>query len=408
MTEPVSSKFVNSDKEFRRALQVVAEGTTQTRTPAMMSPCDYPAFGAKGDGACFWDIDGHRYIDWILSFGCIVLGHNHPEVNAAAIEEINKGFTLQLPPVLQTDLAEKLVEIIPCAEKVLFLKTGSGATSAAVRVARLATGRDKVIRLGYNGWHDWCCKFDAGIPQDVLQLTKKFEYNDLESLADLFRANPGQVACVIMWACEEEEPHPGFLEGVRDLAHENGALFVLDEVRTGFHLAMGGAQQYFEVTPDLATFGKAMANGFPLSVLAGPAKYMDHVRESWISSTHCTNAIEYAAALATIRYMEEHDVIGKLWDLGRRLIDGQNALAQEVGVEAETIGLAPTPNLVFRYPDDVKNQLAKQTFYEEALRQGVFFHPNHHWFISAAHGPDELSKTLQATEAGFRAVQAVV
>ena len=107
MTDPVSSKFVNSDKEFRRALQVVAEGTTQTRTPAMMSPCDYPAFGAKGEGAYFWDIDGHRYIDWILSFGCIVLGHNHPEVNAAAIEEINKGFTLQLPPVLQTDLAEK-------------------------------------------------------------------------------------------------------------------------------------------------------------------------------------------------------------------------------------------------------------------------------------------------------------
>ena len=398
------TRFSRSRAEFTRALKVVAEGTTQTRAPNMMAPCDYPVFSERGEGAYFWDIDGNRYIDWILSFGCIVLGHAHPVVNAAAIAEIEKGFTQQLPPVLQTDLAEKLIEIIPCAEKVLFLKTGSGATSAAVRVARLATGRDKVIRLGYNGWHDWCCKVDPGIPQDVLNLTLKFEYNDLDHLADLFRDNSGKIACVIMWACEVKEPEPGFLASVRAMAHENGALFIFDEVRTGFHLAMGGAQEYFAVTPDLATFGKAMANGFPLSTLVGRTEYMERVAETWISSTHCTNAIEYAAALATIRFIEENQVIEHLWDIGRRLIDGQNALAQELGVEAETVGLAPTPDLVFRY-DEQSNKVAKKTFYEEALRHGVFFHPNHHWFVSAAHGDKELANSLEATEAGFRAVK---
>jgi glutamate-1-semialdehyde aminotransferase len=208
-----------------------------------------------------------------------------------------------------------------------------------------------------------------------------------------------------MWACAAEEPQPGFLEGVQQMAHEHGALFVLDEVRTGFHLSLGGAQQHFGVTPDLATFGKAMANGFPLSVLTGRAEYMDQIADSWISSTHCTNAFEYAAALATIEYMEEQHVIDHLWDIGSRLIIGLNSTAQDLGVEATMVGLAPMPDLVFRYPDPQVNESAKKVFYEEALCQGVFFHPNHHWFVSAAHGDVELATTLEAAEAGLRAVK---
>ena len=399
------SPFPKSLAEFTRARKVIAEGTTQTRTPSVMAPCEYPIFGERGQGAYFWDVDGNKYIDWILSYGCIVLGHSHPVTNAAAIAEIEKGFTLQLPPILQNELGELLVELIPCAEKVVFMKTGSGATSAAVRVARMATGHDKVLRLGYSGWHDWCCKFDPGIPQDVLNLTHKFEYNDLNSLEALLKDNSGQVACVVMWACEMERPKPGFLEGVRDLAHEHGALFVLDEVRTGFHLALGGAQEFFGVTPDLATFGKAMANGYPLSALVGRDEYMRHVVDSWISSTHCTNAFEYAAALATIRHMREHRVIEHLWKIGQQLIDGQNTLARAAGVEAESIGLAPTPYLAFRYDEPEVCDLAKKAFYEEALRLGVFFHPNHHWFVSAAHADVEVTKTLEATAAGFGAVK---
>ena len=238
-----------------------------------------------------------------------------------------------------------------------------------------------------------------------MNLTHKFEYNDLESLDRVFRDHPGEVACVIMWACAVEEPQPGFLEGVQQMAHEHGALFVLDEVRTGFHLSLGGAQQHFGVTPDLATFGKALANGFPLSVLTGRAEYMDQIADSWISSTHCTNAFEYAAALATIEYMEEQQVIDHLWDVGSRLIVGLNSAAQDLGVEATMIGLAPMPDLVFHYPDPQANESAKKIFYEEALRQGVFFHPNHHWFVSAAHGDVELATTLEAAEAGLRAVR---
>jgi len=404
----MNERFPNSAAEFERALKVVAEGTTQTRAPALMAPCDYPIFSECGKGARIWDIDGNCYLDWILSFGCIVLGHSHPVVNAAAIEQIEKGHTQQLPPVLQNDLAEKLVELIPCAEKTLFLKTGSDATTAAVRVARLVTGRDKIIRLGYNGWHDWCCKVDPGIPQDVLDLTLKFNYNDLDSLAAVFEANSDEICGVIMWACEVEEPQPGFLEGVRDLCHQHGALFIMDEVRTGFHFALGGAQEYFGVTPDLATFGKAMSNGYPISALVGPAEYMDTIGQTWMSSTHCTNAIEYAAALATIRFMEENDVIATMWDIGRKLIDGQNALARDIGVDIEAVGLAPTPDFAFHYDDPGTARSVRKVFFEAVVDEGVFFHANHHGFVCAVHTDADVEESLAATAAGYRAVKEAI
>ena len=197
----------------------MAEGTTQSRTPATLIPGVYPTFGSRGRGARIWDVDGNRYVDWILCFGTIVLGHSHPVVNAAAVTEIEEGFALPLTRPVQTDLAETLVELIPCAEQVLFMKAGSEATSAAVRLARLATGRDKIVRLGYHGWHDWSCTRDAGIPTVVRDLTLTFTYNDLDSLRAVLEAHRDQVACVIMWPCEIETPDPGFLEGVKELAH---------------------------------------------------------------------------------------------------------------------------------------------------------------------------------------------
>src|SRR5690606_5652461 len=170
------------------------EGTTQARTPSTLIVGAYPIFGQRGKGAYVWEVDGNRYIDWILSFGTIVLGHSHPVVNEAVIREIEEGFALPLTRVVQTELAELLVKHIPCAEKALFVKSGSEATSAAIRLARIATGRDKVIRLGYHGWHDWCCKRDAGIPRAVRDLVLTFEYNNLDSLAQVLEANKGEVA----------------------------------------------------------------------------------------------------------------------------------------------------------------------------------------------------------------------
>ena len=397
-----------SEREYARALRTVAEGTTQSRTPATLIPGVYPTFGTRGQGAYIWDVDGNRYVDWILCFGTIVLGHSHPVVNAAAVKEIEEGFALPLTRLVQTELAELLVELIPCAEQVLFMKAGSEATSAAVRLARLATGRDKIVRLGYHGWHDWSCTRDAGIPTAVRDLTLTFDYNDLDSLRTVLEANRGQVACVIMWPCEIDTPQPGFLEGVKELAHAHGALFILDEIRTGFRLALGGAQQYFGVEPDLATFGKALANGYTLSVVAGRAEYLRHVRESWFSSTFNTSSIDQAAALATINEMRRSDAIDHIWRMGRRLMDGLDGLAATHGVEAKTVSLPPTPYLQFTYEDPAVREAAKQVFFTETIRRGVFFHPHHHWFVCAAHGDAELAETLAASEHGFKAVRQAI
>ena len=400
--------YPRSEEEFVRALRVVAEGTTQSRTPSTLIPGAYPIFGQRGEGAYVWDVDGNQYIDWILSFGTIILGHSHPSVNAAAIKEIETGFALPLTRLVQTELAELLVEIIPCAEKVIFLKAGSEATSAAVRLARLATGRDKVISLGYHGWHDWCCTRDAGVPRAVRDLTLTFRYNDLDSLAAVLEANQDQVACVIMWACEIETPQPGFLEDVKELAHQHGALFILDEIRTGFRLAMGGAQEYFEIVPDLATFGKAMSNGYTLSAVAGRDEYMENVHLSWFSSTYNTNSIDQAAAVATIREMQRNNVIEHLWRIGQKLMDGLDDLAQSTGVGAKAVGLPPMPYLEFTYREPDVLTTARHVFYSETTRQGVFFHPSHHWFVSASHREEELAKTLEASEVAFRAVKKAI
>src|SRR5690606_10196415 len=298
--------------------------------------------------------------------------------------------------------AELLVEHIPCAEKALFVKSGSEATAAAIRLARIATGRDKVIRLGYHGWHDWCCKRDAGIPRAVRDLVLTFEYNNLDSLAQVLEANKGEVACVIMWPCEVETPAPGFLEGVKKLAHEHGALFILDEIRTGFHLSLGGAQEYFGVTPDMATFGKAMSNGYAISTVVGRDDIMKNVELSWFSSTFNTNSIDQAAAVATIREIESKGVIEHLWRIGRRLMDGLDQLAQTHGIEAKAVSLPPTPFLEFTYSDPEVREKAKVAFYSEMVQRGVLMHPSHHWFVSAAHGDEEVDMTLDAADAAFK------
>ena len=257
-------RFAESDRLFTEALSLVVGGTTQAKSPDNYIPGAYPIYAARGRGAHVWDVDGNEFIDWILAYGTVVLGYCDATVDEAAIREIREGFAFPLTRPIQNRLAELLVEIIPSAELVHFFKAGSDATTAAVRLARIFTGRDKVVRWGYHGWHDWCCSRAPGIPRHVREDTLTFRYNDLGSLEDVLNSHKGQIACVIMMPLEVELPVPGFLEGVKELAHRHGALFVLDEMRSGFRMALGGAQEYYGVIPDLSTFGKAMSNGYAL------------------------------------------------------------------------------------------------------------------------------------------------
>ena len=398
--------FAHSEKLFARAQEIVAGGTTQGKAPNTLIPREYPIYAARGRGATLWDVDGNQFLDWILAYGIIVLGYCDPDVDAAAIGEIRDGFAFPLTRPVQNELAELLVKVIPCAEMVHFFKTGSDTTTAAVRLARIATGRNKIVRWGYNGWHDWCCTREAGIPRYVRDDVLTFRYNDLDSLADVLKQNRDQVACVIMMPLEIELPQPGFLAGVKDLAHQYGALFILDEMRSGFHLAMGGAQEYYGVTPDLATFSKAISNGYAISALAGKRELMQALSQTYVSSTFFTNSIEMAAAVATINKLQQGQVIPHLWRIGKGLMDGLDRLARDLGVEAQTVGVPPMPFLVFAYPDSEVRETAKYVFYRETTRRGLLLHPNHHWFVCAAHTDQDLARTLEISEAAFRAVKA--
>jgi glutamate-1-semialdehyde 2,1-aminomutase len=404
MSAPALS-FARSEELFAHAQQIVVGGTTQGKAPNTLIPGEYPIYVARGQGAYLWDVDNNRFLDWILAYGIIVLGYCDPDVDAAAIREIQQGFAFPLTRPVQNELAELLVELIPCAEMVHFFKTGSDTTTAAVRVARIVTGREKIVRWGYNGWHDWCCIREAGIPRKVREDVLTFRYNDLNSLEDVLKRNRDQVACVIMMPMEIEPPQPGFLAGVKDLAHQHGALFVLDEMRSGFHIAIGGAQEYYGVIPDLATFSKAMSNGYAMSVLAGRRDVMQALSETYVSSTFYTNSIAMAAAVATLNKLRQGQVIPHLWQIGQGLLDGLNILAQDAGVEAEAIGLPPMPYLVFTYADPEIKETARCVFYRETTRRGILFHPNHHWFVCAAHSQQDLARTLEICAEAFRQVK---
>jgi len=363
----------------------------------------YPRYVSRAEGAYLWDVDGNRYVDYILGYGPVVLGHAHPAVTKAVVEELAHGtcFSPMWSP-RQVELTELLTSVIPGAELAYLMKTGSDATSAAVRLARIHTGRSKVVRWGYNGWHDWSSTRREGVPASTQAETLTFGYNDVNSLHAAFADHPGEIACVIMMPFEVDPPKPGFLDDVQAVAHEHGALFVLDEMRSGFRMALGGAQEYFRLKPDLSTFSKAMSNGYAISAVVGRAEVLRCLGRTHMSSTFYGSTPEMAAAMATISILRDSDAIERLWILGQALQDGLRALVAEYDLPAEVVGYPPAPFLRFTGGDDEKG--LKFAFFEETTRRGILFHPNHQWFVSAAHTDEDIRFTLDACKNALKTV----
>lgn len=365
----------------------------------------YPIFVSRASGAYFWDVDDNRYIDYILGFGTVILGHADPRVTDAVIADLRTG--VNVSPFWrrpQIELSETLASIIPGAEMSYAMKTGSDATTGALRLARVFTGRQKVVRWGYNGWHDWSCSRTAGISDSVLLDTLGFEYNDIGSLRSVFDAYPGEIACVIMMPFETEAPNDGFLGMVRDIAHANGALFILDEIRSGFRMALGGAQQFFDIQADLATFSKAMSNGFAISAIVGKAGIMRSLGHTHMASTYYANSAAMVAAITTIDILRNTDALKRIWQRGEELIGGLRRLIDTIGVAAEVVGYPPCPFLRFKYESPITQNEKKIRFYSETVRRGVLLHPNHHWFISAAHSAEDIELTLEACRKAFESI----
>jgi glutamate-1-semialdehyde aminotransferase/sugar phosphate isomerase/epimerase len=360
----------------------------------------YPQYFDRADGAYVWDVDRNRYIDFILGYGPVVLGHAHPEVDAAVVRQLQRGTCVSpLWSARQVELAELLTSVVPGAEQAYLMRTGSDATAGAVRLARIYTGREKVVRWGYNGWHDWCAPRPEGVPTSTLEATLHFAYNDIQSLRGVLEANAGEVACVIMMSYEYELPTQDFLNRACDIAHEHGALFILDEMRSGFRAALGGAQELFHVRPDLSTFSKAMANGYAISAIVGRADVLANIGRTHMASTFYANAAEMAAALTTITLLRDTSAIRHIWELSERFTRGLANAVDQCNAPARVVGPPISPFLVFdtgARPADVKVR-----FYRETLRRGVLLHPNHQWFVSAAHTVADIDTALEACQAAF-------
>lgn len=393
-TEPSDPRIERSEALYARALRVIP-GATQTlaKGPTQYVGGIAPRFLVRGKGARVVDVDGNEYLDCVMGLGPISLGYAYPAVDEAIRAQLEDGITFSLVHPLEVEVAELLQAVVPHAERVRFSKTGADVTSAAVRIARAFTGRSKVLGCGYHGWHDWHIATTTrarGIPREVAQLSAQLTYNDIDDLA---RKLDRDTACVIMEPVAFELPKPGFLEAVRALCSERGALLVFDEMWTGFRAALGGAQERFGVRADLACFSKALANGMPLSALTGRADVMAIAdQDIFFYTTFGGEALSLAAAKATIGELRDRAVPQHMERLGVRLRDGLNALCQRSGLaELSCSGLPCRTQLAVRGPDAL---LIKSFVQQELIRRRVLWSGFH--ALSLSHGDADVDVLLSA------------
>ncbi len=407
---------------LERAISVTPHGSQTLSKSYLMQASGaspVPLFIESAEGAWVVDVEGRRFLDYPMSLGPVLLGHNHPVVNAAVAEQLSRGVLFSLPARVEVEAAEAVVEAVPSAEMVKFVKTGSEACAAAVRIARARTGRDLVAVGGFHGWHDFYAGVTsraAGVPQAVRELTVPFAFNDLDSLEAVMQECGSRVAAVMIEPATAEAPLPGYLEGVAEMARSHGALLVFDEVITGFRWARGGAQERYGVVPDLTVLGKALGNGMPIAAVCGPRSVMEVCEEIFVSGTYGGDCLSLAAARAVLAVLDEEPVVEYIWDQGRRLGTAiGEAVARKGLAERVRVGGEP-PRTVVTFPAEPDSAEAapgpaspaperagtgedlvlKSIFQQELARREVLF--NGSFFLSYAHTDSDIDLTVQAVD----------
>ncbi len=387
--------ITKSDELYARATGLIpAWSQTLAKGPTQYVKGVAPKYLVRGEGCHVWDVDGNEYIDYNMGVGPISLGYGYKRVDKAIKRQLKDGITFSLMHPLEVELAELIHQVVPGAEAVRYSKTGAEVTSAAVRLARAYTGRDKVLCCGYHGWHDWYVGVTArrrGVPQAVKDLVQTFPYNDLEAVRTALDAD---TACVILEPMIFDPPRNDFLFKLKELCHQNGSLLIFDEMWTGFRLAIGGAQEYFVVEADLACFSKAIANGMPLAVLTGRREIMQLLDEEvFFFTTFGGEALSLAAALATIQEMCDLDVPEYLALQGHRLQDGYNQIAAELGMAGYTGCKGhPCRTLVTFDGQAGDPLLMKSLVQQEMIKRGVLWSGFHNLCFS--HSDKDIDYTL--------------
>ena len=406
MNETPKLNISKSLELYEEATTLIPGGVLGARKPGDFINGEYPIFLDTGKGAKLVDVDGNEFIDFLCGYGTIILGYREEEVDEAVYKQIkDKGFCFTLTQKFQNQLAKKLTQIVPCSEMSIFLKTGSDATTAAIRIARAHTKKLKVMRCGYHGWHDWCIEMKGGIPKKFYEDVYEFQYNRLDQLEELMAEHGSDTAAIIMTPFghpnhqKMEIPEPGFLEGARKIADKYGAVLVYDEIRTCFRLAMGGAQELYGVTPDLTVLGKAMGNGYPISVVTGKKDVMMAAESKlFISSTFFPNSEAFVAALKTIEILERDNVLENIWEKGKWFMEKIQDLIDKHDVGAELTGVAPMFYITFKKDETGAYKGKRTDFYTQLIRKGFFFTPFHHSYICYRHTKEELKLTLNAID----------
>jgi len=397
---------------LERAEHVIPIGSqTFSKSKIVYPEGKSPLFIERGNGGRVWDVDGNEYVDLVNGLLPVVLGYRDPDVDNAIRNQLDSGITFSLPSSLETELAERLVEIIPSAEMVRFGKNGTDATSAAIRLARSFTGRDRIIALGYHGWQDWyigATTRNKGVPHSIGKLTHKLPYNDIDAIKLVIDKYPNEIAAIILEPMSTQEPNEGYLEELRDITKEIGALLIFDEVITGFRFSMGGAQQIFGVTPDLSTFGKAMGNGMPISAVVGRTDVMSEMEEVFYSGTFGGETLSLAAAIAVIDKMKREPVIDSLWAKGGYLSRKVSKLIEEKKL-SNMIGLSgKAPWITLNFYDHANGEgAATKTLYMiEMLKKGVLTIGTHN--ISYAHNEADINHIISAYDTTLSVIAAAL
>jgi 3-aminobutanoyl-CoA transaminase len=398
-----------SEKMYTDALKIIPGAIAGIRRPYNFVPGEYPIYLDSAKGGNITDVDGNSYIDMLCAYGPIIIGHREEEIDNAVIEQMqNKGFCFSLTQPIQNKLAEKLIELIPSAEMAVFVKTGSDATSVAIRVARANKDRTKIVRCGYHGWHDWCVEVKGGIPKKLYEDIYEFHYNELEELEQIMKQHGDDMAAIIITpvghplAEKVQMPKPGFLEGVRALADKYGTVLIFDEIRSGFRYSLGGAQKVFGVTPDISVFGKAMANGYAIGAVVGKEEYMKVLADKvFLSSTFYPNSLEQTAALKTIEILERDNILDKIKAKGEIFGARLDEIAKTCEFDVEISGVPLMPFITFNKDSQNLYKKLRPAFYTELIRRGVFLQPYHHGYIAYRHSDKDLMFAADMIEESF-------
>jgi glutamate-1-semialdehyde 2,1-aminomutase len=377
------SRYSKSIQHLKRAEETIPLGSqtfskSRTQYPVGISP----HYASKAKGAEIWDLDGNKYIDLVSALASVTLGYSDKKVNRAVKKQLSRGVSMSLPGKLESEVSEMIVEMVPSAEMVRFGKNGSDATSAAIRLARAYTSRDHILVCGFHGWQDWyigSTTRNKGVPESVSALTHKFEFNNIASFEAILSEFEGNIAAVILEPMNVTFPQPGFLESVKLLTKKAGALLVFDETITGFRFAKGGAQELFGITPDLSTFGKGMANGFPISAVVGKREIMIEMEEIFFSGTFGGELLSLAAAKTVLQMHSTEAVCDRLSEIGNTLaLETELRIAQNNLTDYVAVSGHSSWKFINWYPTDNygANEL-KTYFLQQAFNEGLLVLSTH-------------------------------